>query len=206
MHLIFFSFSKPRDVVRFRMHNLTAHRWTWLLAETALFNCHLILQDDNVTHLSFSVAAHTNSLDFLRQHGITIQPLPQRSDLARHIHNALAAYANGRSQLHLSRPPASPFWANGTLFQRRVWTEISHIPYGKTRTYGELATRIGLPKGARAVGQACHANPLALIIPCHRVVAAHGLGGFAGDLEIKQRLLALEQSRPKMPPLTAAES
>lgn len=80
----------------------------------------------------------------------------------------------------------------GTPFQQRVWQALRDIPPGKTLTYGELAQRIG--SGARAVGNACRANPCPLVVPCHRVVAAKGLGGFAGDrsgrkLEIKRWLL-----------------
>ena len=80
----------------------------------------------------------------------------------------------------------------GTPFQRQVWRELQAIPAGKTLTYGELAARIG--SGARAVGNACRANPCPLVVPCHRVVARQGLGGFAGEtsgikLEIKRWLL-----------------
>jgi methylated-DNA-[protein]-cysteine S-methyltransferase len=85
-------------------------------------------------------------------------------------------------------------WEQGTEFQRRVWRELLTIPWGETVTYGELARRLGLPVGAsRAVGQANGANPLPVIIPCHRVVAAdHRLGGYAGGLDLKRRLLARE--------------
>lgn len=175
------------------MSHLYAHRWTWLQEETDLFRCYLILQDENIAHLSFSTTDHAKALDFIGHRGITIQPLQPYSALARRIHRALIAYAAGRSRLDLSPFRTSPFWMRGTLFQQRVWEEIGHIPYGTTRTYGELAARLGLPKGARAIGQACHVNPLALIIPCHRVVAAQGLGGFAAEIGIKKRLLALEQ-------------
>ena len=80
----------------------------------------------------------------------------------------------------------------GTDFQKRVWQELQAIPAGEAMTYGELAKKIG--SGARAVGNACRANPCPLIVPCHRVVAANGLGGFAGQrsgrkLEIKRWLL-----------------
>lgn len=70
-----------------------------------------------------------------------------------------------------------PLAIRGTGFQRRVWREIAMIPAGATRTYGELADRLG--SAPRAVGQACGSNPLPLVIPCHRVVAARGIGGFA---------------------------
>ncbi|MCX5876804.1 MAG: MGMT family protein [Deltaproteobacteria bacterium] len=81
----------------------------------------------------------------------------------------------------------------GTEFQRHVWDCIAKIPYGETKTYGELAQALGKPGAARAVGQACNANPLALIVPCHRVTGSCGLGGFAGGTEAKKYLLDLEQ-------------
>ena len=80
----------------------------------------------------------------------------------------------------------------GTPFQRRVWRALLSIPYGETITYGELARRVGKPRAARAVGAANGANPIAIIIPCHRVVAAGGIGGYGGGPEIKRELLALE--------------
>ena len=81
----------------------------------------------------------------------------------------------------------------GTAFQKRVWTALFTIWFGQTKTYGEIARMVGC-KSAQAVGQAVGRNPIALIIPCHRVIAAHGqIGGYAYGTEIKKRLLELEQ-------------
>ncbi|NLJ11310.1 MAG: methylated-DNA--[protein]-cysteine S-methyltransferase [Treponema sp.] len=103
----------------------------------------------------------------------------------------LEAYFNGKLQtfsvpINLDR---------GTDFQRRVWQALLAIPYGKTVTYGELARSLGLSAGAsRAVGNACGANPLPIIVPCHRVVAANGsLGGYSGGLWRKEGLLKVER-------------
>lgn len=86
-----------------------------------------------------------------------------------------------------------PLAPRGTAFQQRVWAALRAIPYGETRTYGELAAAIGSPNASRAVGMANHRNPIPIIIPCHRVIGANGtLTGYAGGLEIKRRLLALE--------------
>lgn len=86
-----------------------------------------------------------------------------------------------------------PLAPRGTDFQRRVWRLLREIPYGKTLSYGELARRIGNPNASRAVGLANGANPLPIIVPCHRVIGADGsLTGFGGGLPIKRKLLALE--------------
>lgn len=87
-----------------------------------------------------------------------------------------------------------PYFATGTPFQLMVWEELLKIPYGETRSYWELTEAIGKPKAARAVGNALNANPVAIIIPCHRVIASGGkLGGFGGGTELKRQLLELEK-------------
>lgn len=84
---------------------------------------------------------------------------------------------------------------NGTDFQRSVWAALRSIPAGETRTYGQLATEVGSPKAVRAAGLANGRNPIALIVPCHRVIGANGtLTGYAGGLERKQWLLAHERA------------
>lgn len=83
----------------------------------------------------------------------------------------------------------------GTEFQKRVWQELLKIPYGETRSYQQIAAGAGNEKACRAVGMANHNNPIAILIPCHRVVGKNGtLTGYAGGLEIKQRLLELEKN------------
>ena len=86
-----------------------------------------------------------------------------------------------------------PLDLQGSQFQMRVWSALRQIPAGKVATYGDVAARIGRPKSARAVGQACGRNAVVLFVPCHRVVAAHGgLGGFGGGLSLKRALLRHE--------------
>ena len=88
-----------------------------------------------------------------------------------------------------------PLAPEGTSFQRAVWRQLQDIPYGATISYGELARRVGNPKASRAVGAANGANPIPIVIPCHRVIGANGkLTGFGGGLPIKQALLSLEAS------------
>ena len=88
---------------------------------------------------------------------------------------------------------AVPLSPHGTEFQLAVWRTLRDIPYGQTRTYGEIAGLVGRPKAARAVGMANHDNPLLILTPCHRVVGKDGaLTGFACGLEVKRTLLELE--------------
>jgi methylated-DNA-[protein]-cysteine S-methyltransferase len=85
-----------------------------------------------------------------------------------------------------------PMELDGTPFQREVWAELSRIPYGETISYGELARRVGRPSAPRAVGQANGRNPIPIIVPCHRVLASNGIGGYGGGLKVKRALLAVE--------------
>ncbi len=86
-----------------------------------------------------------------------------------------------------------PVAYRGTAFQMRVWRALCEIPYGETRSYGELARALGSPGAARAVGSANAANPVAIVVPCHRVIRSDGsLGGYGGGEPIKRRLLELE--------------
>lgn len=82
----------------------------------------------------------------------------------------------------------------GTSFQRGVWKALEAIPYGETRSYREIAERIGQPKAYRAVGMANNKNPIAVFVPCHRVIGSNGkLVGYAGGLDVKEKLLGLEK-------------
>lgn len=107
----------------------------------------------------------------------------------REVIRQLDAYFAGA--LHDFDVPLAPM---GTPFQRNVWSALREIPYGRTISYGELARRIGNPSASRAVGLANGSNPIAIIVPCHRVIGANGkLTGFGGGLDVKRKLLDLEQ-------------
>ncbi|MEO8011205.1 MAG: methylated-DNA--[protein]-cysteine S-methyltransferase, partial [Dokdonella sp.] len=94
--------------------------------------------------------------------------------------------------------------ALGTPFQRSIWNELARIPYAQTISYGELARRIGKPNASRAVGLANGANPLSIIVPCHRVIGTNGsLTGYGGGLAAKQWLLAHERRHAGRTPLPA---
>ncbi len=113
-------------------------------------------------------------------------PCPAAQDV---IAQMLEYFSGARAEFDV---PLAP---KGTLFQTLVWQELCRIPYGQTRTYGEIAAAIGKPGAARAVGMACNRNPIWLLIPCHRVVGKNGsLTGYAGGLDMKQALLELEQT------------
>lgn len=107
--------------------------------------------------------------------------------LARRFSDELSAYFAG--DLHEFTLPLAP---RGNAFQQDFYAALSAIPYGETRTYGDLAADLGV--SAQAIGQACGANPIAVLIPCHRVLAANGLGGYsgAGGIEAKVTLLKHE--------------
>ena len=102
----------------------------------------------------------------------------------------LAAYFSGETTaFDLPLAPA------GTAFQRRVWAELARIPFGQTISYGELARRVGDPRASRAVGMANGRNPIALLIPCHRVIGTNGtLTGFGGGVDVKRALLGHERA------------
>ncbi|MFP3941828.1 MAG: methylated-DNA--[protein]-cysteine S-methyltransferase [Thermoanaerobaculia bacterium] len=90
-----------------------------------------------------------------------------------------------------------PLAPEGTEFQRRVWEELARIPWGETRSYGEIARAVGRPGGSRAVGMANNRNPIAVVVPCHRVIGAEGsLTGYGAGLDRKEHLLRLEGALP----------
>ncbi len=104
--------------------------------------------------------------------------------------DALARYVAGRSKM-----PAPPMDIRGTPFQFAVWEQLRAIPAGETRSYSEIARRIGRPRAIRAVGTANGANPVSIIIPCHRAIRSSGhLGGYRWGLDRKRKLLEMERS------------
>jgi O-6-methylguanine DNA methyltransferase len=106
------------------------------------------------------------------------------------IYRELTEYFSGRR-----RKFDLLFTAEGTAFDKLVWKETLNIPYGEVRTYKEIASRIGKPDASRAVGGALKRNPIPILIPCHRVVASKGIGGYTPGLNYKIKLLELERVR-----------
>lgn len=154
---------------------------------------HLALDhDDALVWVGFG-AREPSSLGGLAahaaRHGATIKLETRKSTGAR---RELAEYLAGTRKRFGVR--LSPF---GTPFQLRAWEALVAIPYGRTASYAEQAASIGSPKATRAVGLANGANPLPIVVPCHRVVGAQGdLGGFGGGLAVKRWLLELERRGP----------
>lgn len=113
----------------------------------------------------------------------------QNPDPFEDLYRQLDQYLAGRKVSF-----AVPLDLQGTPFQLQVWKALADIPYGETRSYGEIARAISRPKACRAVGLANHNNPVPIVIPCHRVIGAKGdLVGFGGGLPLKKRLLAMEK-------------
>lgn len=130
------------------------------------------------------------SLDFVRQKGsLEVDPawIPSEKALAPALAQVAEHFAGTRRRFELDLDLV------GTPFQIEVWEALREIPWGETISYGELARRVGRPGGARAVGGANGRNPLPVVVPCHRVIAADGgLGGFSSGLPVKRALLRFE--------------
>lgn len=146
---------------------------------------------EGISHLTFSGERHAAAL---RKLFVLFPQVSVLNDTGcpKDLNRQFTQYLlEGQKGFSLSIDPF--FLHQGTAWQQRIWALIAQIPFGETRTYGDLAAMLGKPGGSRAVGAACGANPLAIIIPCHRVVGKTGLRGFAGGTPIKEYLLALEK-------------
>jgi methylated-DNA-[protein]-cysteine S-methyltransferase len=163
-----------------------AKEWTVFLAETPVGPLKLSFTDRGLTALEFA------------GEGPSLAPGPAAppshlQPFVEAVKLELTAYFNG-SPTDFTGLTLDP---QGTPFQLRVWQELRRIPRGQTISYGELARRVGSPKASRAVGQANAVNPIPLVIPCHRVIAADGsLGGYSSGLDRKRWLLNHEGARP----------
>lgn len=161
---------------------------TAILHQQTCFGTFTLMADEaGLSSLLFPQEQENALADDADPEGAILTPTP--TPVLLEAASQLLAYLDGR--LFTFDLPLS---ITGTPFQKQVWEELRAIPYGETRSYGELAARLGNRNKARAVGGAAHANPLGIIIPCHRLIGASGsLTGFGGGLAMKQSLLALEQ-------------
>jgi methylated-DNA-[protein]-cysteine S-methyltransferase len=154
----------------------------WNQITSPIGNVFFVWKKEGVLIVSFLEGDYSEKLsDFIQDNFRII-----RSDSL--LGNQLKEYFEGvRKEFNLK------LIMNGTDYQRKVWKELLKVPYGETVSYGELARRIGNPKGARSVGMAAHFNPIGIIIPCHRVIMSNGeIGGFAGAVFRKRWLLLHE--------------
>lgn len=151
--------------------------------ETPLGTLVAIAEGDALVGLHFEGARHAPAIS-----AAWVED-PQAAPLAQCRNQVADYFAGKRRTFDLALAPV------GTAFQRRVWKAISDVPFAGTVSYAELAARAGSPGAARAAGAATGRNPFALVVPCHRIVGSGGgLTGYAGGLERKERLLALERS------------
>ena len=155
----------------------------------------LIAQGGFLTNIHWE-GTHTSPQETPRQEPAPLKQNPAQAQETTLDSEALLATAAQQLLEYFAgqrRAFTLPLNPDGTPFQQRVWQALQEIPYGHVISYKQLAQRIGQPNALRAVGGANHRNPLPIVIPCHRVIAADGsLGGFGGGLEIKRALLELE--------------
>jgi methylated-DNA-[protein]-cysteine S-methyltransferase len=165
----------------------------YTLCQTPIGLLQLFSTDQGLVKLALPNEPRSEAETYVRR---VLGPVTPCEDEAAHTQTLaeLAAYFAGDA-----RTFSVPLDPRGTPFQRLVWDAVAAVPYGETRSYGEIARTIGRPAAARAVGAANGANPLPIIIPCHRLIGANGdLIKYGGGLEIKRQLLALEQGIQRM--------
>ena len=150
---------------------------SWMIAGTNQGLCFLAFDSDNAAE-SFA--------RFVQRLGTDVQVSEARGELDTAVRQLREYAAGERHEFDL------PLDLHGTEFELAVWAELGRIPFGETRTYGDIARALGDAGASRAVGGANGRNPLPVVVPCHRVVAANGLGGFSGGAGIKERLLSHE--------------
>jgi len=171
-----------------RMHS-TSIRFGTL--QTSLGTLLLAARDERVVHISLgdSAAALVDDLGHRERH----RPVPLREAAADDLLHGWIRQLGSHLDDGAALPPL-PLAMTGTAFQQRVWDALRGVPAGQTVTYGALAQAVGRPGAVRAVGAACGANRIAVLIPCHRAIRADGtLGGFRWGLERKQALLDRER-------------
>lgn len=149
----------------------------------------LLSTDKGLCYIGFAGEGAERSREFVQRYypGAVVKP---GGKFNREAARQIQAYLEGRLKKFTVKLDL-----NADGFKRQALNKVKAIPYGKVRTYGEIAKALGNPGAARAVGNANRLNPIPIIIPCHRVVASGGLGGYGGGLSLKRKLLALEQAK-----------
>lgn len=149
--------------------------------------------DGKLCWLGFGGSEMRRTVDDGIKKGLNTQSVEQDDEVLEKARRQLDEYFAG-----LRRKFDIPLLMVGTGFQKRVWKALMSIPCGATSTYGQIAEDIGNPRAVRAVGSACGANPISIIVPCHRVIGSNGeLVGYGGGLPLKKRLLKLERNNTR---------
>ena len=160
----------------------------WDKFESPIGFIYLAASDEGLVYCSNSRENGTDMHRWLSKYLPDCALKEESNDILRTAKDQLRAYFSGERELL-----SVPLKLIGTDFRKEIWQALQTIPYGETRTYGEIASYIGKPKGPRAVGQANHHNPISYFVPWHRVIGASGaLVGFGGGLDTKSWLLSLE--------------
>jgi len=161
---------------------------TWATIKSRVGTIRVAATPRGVCKIALGKETAEDFFGWLERHIGHVPRKPERSGIVALALNQIAEYLGGQR-----RDFDLPLDLRGTEFQRRMWAAVAGIPYGETRTYAEIALAIGKPKAVRAVGAANGANPLPLVVPCHRVVGSDGsLTGYGGGLDVKRKLLDME--------------
>lgn len=144
--------------------------------KTTIGNIEIIEEDKYIIGVNFNIESSIED---------------KETELIKETYKQIKEYLEGKRKIF-----DIPIKMKGTEFQKKVWKELTKIPYGEIRSYKQIAEGIGKPKASRAVGMANHNNPIAIIVPCHRVIGTNNkLVGYAGGLDIKEKLLRIEKSK-----------
>lgn len=179
-----------RAAARKALHPATRSQvGTWSFVDTPFGRFHVAALDGAIVQTSLPQVATDRFLaEVMARHPNVEFREDPRDPLLQQACGQLMEYASGQR-----RAFDVPVRLDGTSFQRKVWSALAEIPYGETRSYQDIARLIGRPGASRAVGQANHENPVAPIVPCHRVVTSSGtLGGYGGGMDLKRTLLRHE--------------
>ncbi len=145
--------------------------------------------EEEICILDFRYRKIRNTVDKRVKKGLQANFIEQENTIIQETKQQIDAYLQGKRKRF-----DIPFRIVGSAFQQKVWTALMNIPYGQTASYLDLAKSINKPKAVRAVANANGANAIALVIPCHRIIASNGeLGGYGGGLSAKQKLLEIEK-------------
>lgn len=163
----------------------------WTKLDTPKGIVYLFASDKALIWVSTPGSSYVKGEGYVRKKFRVDKLINEENIILKTAKKELEKYFSGE-HIHFS----GPFELNGTEFQKKVWHEMQNIPYGMTVPYSTVARSIGSPKAVRAVGMTCGLNPIAIMIPCHRVVGKSGkLTGYAGGLEIKKWLVELERNK-----------